>query len=337
MLRKLCTAMLALLLLATLTLSVSAAEVPDWETVDWETFDWKTIDDGDAWKSLKVWLTKDASLEALFSVTRNCAHAAYSETLSGIVYDRFMAKPKDFLIALGERDEKTQEFVLGSIVFEAMVTPKNEIVNTLEKMKLSYDKNPKAVLVLSQLVRDLQRNLKISIIIPDVSIDFASMDWDDVKLDTYFRDYRYYYIYQQWLEYKATLPYLFEWSRHTDGAFSTDFQWIAYKRFIAQPEKFLIALGKEDENTQKHIIFGIAFDAEVRDKDTTLKAVEGIRLSKEQNPKAVELMLALIAELEEHLQVSITIPKTGDPVMMAVAALLLSTAGLVLLKTKKIK
>ncbi len=114
-----------------------------------------------------------------------------------------------------------------------------------------------------------------------------------------------------------------------------------YQRFATEPEAFLIALAKENSEIQAFMVDNLGrYIGVFVDPKEAVPILEGIRLSKEQNPKAVELMVALIERVEDRFaqdgrDITITVPKTGDKVFPALSALLLSGIGFVLLKKKK--
>ncbi len=170
-------------------------------------------------------------------------------------------------------------------------------------------------------------------------------DWDTVNWETY--NWKNFHqnpeevkSMEKWLAEKAAFSKLFDVARTCTSASFYELDTILNARFIAAPEEFLIALVDVDKETQGRILSTLFTQVVPLDHNATIKAIEGIRLSQAENPEAVELLQELIAtgekKLEEQgLNVSIAIPKTGDPVTGAVAALLLSGSGLILLRREK--
>ncbi len=146
---------------------------------------------------------------------------------------------------------------------------------------------------------------------------------------------------ENWLSEEASMEELFEVTRNCRSASFYALDEILNQRFIATPEKFLIALAKEDASWQKQILQNLFTEAVKLDHQATIRAIEDMHLSKEKNPEAVTLLMQLIEIgekklAEQGMAVTITIPKTGDPVMLAVTALLLSGTGFALLFKKKV-
>ncbi len=161
------------------------------------------------------------------------------------------------------------------------------------------------------------------------TVDWKTFDWKQVNSN---ESENSLYI---WLRDEASLSKLFQANSNcTHAAMGESFWDLIYNRFVENPAKFLKTLAKEDAQAQQQAIACVAIASEYQDKQTTISTVEGIRLSKEQNPEAVALMLELIEKIEEMSGIVIEPPKTGDSVLSAVAALVLSGFGLVLLSRK---
>ncbi len=159
------------------------------------------------------------------------------------------------------------------------------------------------------------------------SVDWATFDMSQIGLGTEARPY-----HVKWLEEEAPFSNFFEFGRYADGPLGESFVYTASKRFIANPEGFLIALAKEDEAMQDRMIkYDLFGELALYDPNAMVAAIEGIQLNQETHPEAVELMLELIKVGEEKLNISIEIPKTGDPVLITVALALFSGVGLAVL------
>ncbi len=110
-----------------------------------------------------------------------------------------------------------------------------------------------------------------------------------------------------------------------------------YLRFAEKPEAFLIALSKENAEAQNMTVEHLgSYIGAMMDPNETIPILEGIRLSKAENPAAVALMKDLIIKAENKMnqwggEYDIEIPKTGDPVLLTVALALFSGSGLAVL------
>ncbi len=179
-----------------------------------------------------------------------------------------------------------------------------------------------------------------------VSAEGTEIDWNKVDWETFDWNQLSEHSPWKWLTTDASFHDVFTFLTSYKAAqvewYSESIQHGIYLRFGAEPEKFLIALAKEKAEVQAFVVDDLAiYMAVFETPNETVPILEGIRLSKEQNPKAVELMLTLIDKVQNKLienkyNVTITIPKTGDPVMLAVTALLLSGTGFALLRKKKV-
>ena len=114
------SALLVAVLLVSLVLScgVSAAAAEnetDWGSVDWTTYDWKNFNHT-MWESLSAWLRNEADLEELLYIDTHCSHAAYLETVSVIMGERFEQDPQAMITAIAGADEEARRKHIGSIV-----------------------------------------------------------------------------------------------------------------------------------------------------------------------------------------------------------------------------
>ncbi len=184
--------------------------------------------------------------------------------------------------------------------------------------------------------------VSISVSAEDAQTDWATYDWNSVDWDTFDRSQiqlgsEALQSLEKWLAEEASFSKFFEYGRHTDGWEATKFSICSYERFFADPEDFLIALAQVEEGYFKEwILIALFHELPPSKNDKVISTFEGIQLSEEENPEAVALMLELIEIWEEKLNISIEIPKTGDPLLLIVALALFSGSGLgVLLKKKK--
>ncbi len=164
------------------------------------------------------------------------------------------------------------------------------------------------------------------------SVDWQTYDWKLLEKD----EFAQWASLKDWLTKQASLAKLFEVQRNFQhAALSTALFSVIYACFMEEPAKFLIALAKEDENTQENVLFYLAAESEFADKDTTVRTLEGTWLDQEKEPEALQLLADFIGRVEKKLNVTISNPQTGDPVIAVAAALLLSGAGLALITRKK--
>ncbi len=169
--------------------------------------------------------------------------------------------------------------------------------------------------------------------IPDWdTVDWESFHWGSLDKSEIWSSLK------EWLKNEASLEKLFDaWQNFAHEAYATTANGIACQRFYLEPEAFLIALAKEDTEFQDRTLRGLSEEMSFpENRGECVGVLEGIRLSAEQDPDAVALMLKLIDQAEERLGVTITVPKTGDPVAAVLAALLFSGGGVLLLRKKRI-
>ena len=106
-----------LIFILNMPVQVLAAEQTDWDSVDWTQYDWVNIDNNETRTSLANWLKTEASFEQLFAVYKNLQHAAFSETLSGIISERFCLNTDGMIGALTKESAETQDDIVFAIVF----------------------------------------------------------------------------------------------------------------------------------------------------------------------------------------------------------------------------
>lgn len=155
---------LSLLVMAYIPVQVLAADPTDWDLVDWTKYDWKSLDNNEIRESLTGWLKIEASFEQLFAVYKNVQHAAFSESLSGIISDRFCADSGGMINALLKENAETQEKIIFAIVFG--VDNPQQFKATLENIKLTSLEYEEAGRILSVLATKSRELLGIDVQIP---------------------------------------------------------------------------------------------------------------------------------------------------------------------------
>ena len=136
----------------------------DWDTVDWDTYDWSRLTENDfaEWNSLENWLRNEASLEDLLYLDGHCSHAAFSESISTIVIERFLAQPEEMLRAIAAH-EGWEHFHVTSIAFGANKEQRTELIALLESMVLDPAEDPSVGAVLSDLVATVEEMYHVQI------------------------------------------------------------------------------------------------------------------------------------------------------------------------------
>ncbi len=164
------------------------------------------------------------------------------------------------------------------------------------------------------------------------TVEWGEFNWGLIEKNEIWKDLT------EWLKNEASIEEVFEVDRYCAHAAYVDaIGGILYDRFAEAPEEFLIVLAEQDADYQNSMIRVLSEEMSFSENEGASVAIlEGIRLSRYDDPEAVELMMALIAKAETKLGVSITVPKTGDPILLAVAGLLLSAGGVLALRKKKI-
>ena len=144
------TAVMIFLLAFSVTPVRAEEQQIDWNNVDWENFSWGDIDEGDNWETLSAWLRTEADFEELFYIDTHCGHAAYSDTVSAIMRERFEADPQAMLESLASVDAETRCWHVGSIVYGWYDW--DGMVKTLESIRLTGDDTAAAYAVLDELI-----------------------------------------------------------------------------------------------------------------------------------------------------------------------------------------
>ena len=136
----------------------------DWDTVDWDTYDWSRLTENDfaEWNSLKNWLKNEASLEDLLYLDAHCPHAAFSETISIIVTERFLAQPEDMLRAIAAH-EGWEHHHVTTIAFGANLEQRSQLIALLESMTLDPAEDPAVAAVLADLVATVEEMYHVQI------------------------------------------------------------------------------------------------------------------------------------------------------------------------------
>ena len=150
--------------MAYIPVQVLAADPTDWDLVDWTKYDWKSLDNNEIRESLTGWLKIEASFEQLFAVYKNVQHAAFSESLSGIISDRFCSDTGGMINALLKENEETQEELIFAIVFG--VDNPQQFKSTLESIELSSLKYEEAGTIFSKLATKSRELLGIDVEVP---------------------------------------------------------------------------------------------------------------------------------------------------------------------------
>ncbi len=335
--------MVALVFLLAVPLTVSAAELPDWDTVDWESQEWwDWLEDEIMWSALEDWLRTGAELDQVFLICTK-GDGAMREMLSEVTCVRFLESPDDFLIALTNESEEIQNRIIVSIIYGMYgYTVRGRLLLS------QYKQNPvvpggteKTNQLLMALLDEAEKSMGNDFTSPDpdyVDVDWDNMDWkafDWNKLDQKF--------YKTWL---------YEWF-HNEGGIVEKFQLARNNQHPEQGAEYRESFARSFRWEATEVILEISkLSQEERDafvdllvenmpayfdKDDIRMAFNRLSLPADASPDARNLAEKAAEAMEEKYDMTIILPKTGDPVMAVVAGMLLSGGGILLLRKKKIR
>lgn len=164
------------------------------------------------------------------------------------------------------------------------------------------------------------------------TVDYSDYDWENFSIIGL--DDSTWSAMCDWFRNDGDLHTIFFVAQRTDGYATTDISCIMSQRFMADPETFLYALAKEDDNIWKNCVDFLLF--ETYNWDTMADVLESVELSGPDAEKGYEILAYMIDCAKQEYGKEVHNPHTGDSVGVFVALLVVSgLSGAVLLTQRK--
>jgi len=310
-------------------------EIIDWNTVDWENINFDHLND-DMRYSLQNWLKNEASAEGLIRAVKAKWDGAYVVMYENALGSQFIEEPIAMLSAM-QHDVRNKDKVVGHLARSEAYGENNvDIVEFLTKLQLpSIDAKEWAVLY--EIILYVEDYLGVDIQHPEFSkiVDWNTVDWETFNLSAYcdVRDIGWirFENWCAWLENEATLEQVVEAVKTRMGSYmKSSYEGVLQKRFAQEPLATLTAMSQADEAYHDRFIQYLTPYYE--DEVDLIKALAEVKLPADAT--AEREILNKIIDRAKQLN-GVDIPRTGDPIALALAALLLSSTGLATLAIRK--
>lgn len=339
--KKLLTITLVLSLLCATLLFVPASATEEDEIIDWNTVDWEDIHfdylNSDQLYSLQEWLKNEASAEGLIRAVKAKWDSAYTVMYANALGSKFLEEPIAMLSAM-QRDVFNREKIIRHLVHSEAYGENNvDIVEFLTNLQLpSID--AKEWVALYEIILCFEDYLGVDIQHPEFSkiVDWNTVDWETFNLSAYcdVRDIGWtrFDNWCVWLENEATVEQVVEAVKvRPDGYIATGYSFALVRRFMQEPLAMLAAIARGDEVYQENLVQFLA-PYDMYDEAELFNFLSELQLPANATAER-EILNKIVDYAKEHYGVDI--PRTGDPIAMALATLLLSGTGLALTIRKK--